>query len=63
MTIDVKRSKVKPKFHALADQRWANILKTGKTVPLEQAAAYLKARALGHRVKKPVARKIALPKD
>ncbi len=48
-------------FHALADQRWANIQRIGKTVALEEAAAYLTARALGHRVKKPVARKIAAP--
>ncbi len=44
-------------FHRVADLRWANVLATGKTVPWNDAKAYLEARARGERVRKPVARK------
>lgn len=46
-------------FNALADQRWANIQATGKTVPWEDAKAYLAARANGQPARKPAARKLA----
>ena len=45
-------------FHRLADERWGQILATGKTVPWEQARAYLEARARGERPRKPSARKV-----
>ena len=32
-------------FNAVADQRWATIQSTGKTVPWEDAKAHLAARA------------------
>jgi len=44
-------------FHRVADARWANILASGKTVPWDDAKAWLEARARGERVRKPVARK------
>jgi predicted DNA-binding protein len=31
-------------FHWIADQRWANLLITGKTIPWTEAAAYLESR-------------------
>lgn len=43
-------------FHLLADQRWARILANGKTVPLDDAKAYLEARARGESPPKPKAR-------
>ena len=46
-------------FNTLADQRWANIQATGKTVPWEDAKAYLDARANGQPARKPAARKLA----
>ncbi len=46
-------------FHHIADQRWANVLATGKTVPWDDAKTYLKARASGERPRTPVARKLA----
>ena len=43
-------------FHHTADQRWAKILATGKTVPWEETRAYLLARSRGERPRKPAAR-------
>lgn len=45
-------------FHALADERWANIRATGKTVAWDDAKSYLTARAAGERPRKPTARKL-----
>jgi predicted transcriptional regulator len=45
-------------FHALADQRWANIRSTGKTVAWDDAKAYLATRANGEKTRKPTARKL-----
>jgi predicted transcriptional regulator len=42
-------------FNTLADQRWANIQASGKTVPWDDAKAYLAARANGEPVRKPTA--------
>jgi len=44
-------------FHRVADERWANILATGETVPWDAAKAWLEARSRGERPRKPVARK------
>ena len=46
-------------FHRIADERWAKVLATGKTVPWEEAKAYLSARSRGERPAKPAARKPA----
>ena len=46
-------------FHALADERWAKLRTTGKTVAWDDAKAYLLARANGERPRKPVARKLS----
>lgn len=46
-------------FNALADQRWANIQSSGKTVPWDAAKTYLAARANGEPARKPAARKLA----
>ena len=49
-------------FDALADERWANIRATGKTVAWDDAKAYLTARANAKsgvdRLRKPGARKL-----
>jgi predicted transcriptional regulator len=42
-------------FNAVADQRWAKIQASGKTVPWEDARAYLAARANGEPARKPSA--------
>ena len=45
-------------FNTLADQRWANIQASGKTVPWDDAKAYFAARASGESPLKPAARKL-----
>jgi predicted transcriptional regulator len=45
-------------FNAVADQRWATIQSSGKTVAWDDARAYLAARALGRPARKPAARKL-----
>jgi predicted transcriptional regulator len=53
----VERDELDAAFHRLADERWANLLTTGKTVPWGDAKAWLEARARGERPRKPVPRK------
>lgn len=43
-------------FHALAQERWARIRATGRTVAWDDAKAYLSARAEGQTARKPKAR-------
>jgi predicted transcriptional regulator len=43
-------------FHQLAEQRWAGLLATGKTVPWDAAKTYIEARARGERAKRPLAK-------
>lgn len=45
-------------FHRMADERWAKVLATGKTVAWDDTKAYLEARARGERPRKPLARKL-----
>jgi predicted transcriptional regulator len=46
-------------FHAIADQRYAEFLESGKSIPWEDARTYLMKRLAGQRAKRPVARKPA----
>lgn len=46
-------------FHALADQRYAQFLESGESVPWEDARAYLKQRLAGAAGKRPSSRKQA----
>jgi uncharacterized protein (DUF1778 family) len=46
-------------FHALADQRYAQFLDSGESIPWEDARAWLRERIAGKRVKRPAARKQA----
>jgi len=43
-------------FHHVAEDRWANILATGKSVAWDDARAWLEARSRGERPRKPAAR-------
>lgn len=45
-------------FYAEADRRWAEFLKTGESIPWEDARRYFKALIAGKKVKPPVARKL-----
>ena len=54
----VARVEQDEEFYRVADERWAKVLSTGKTVAWDDAKAYLAARSRGKRARKPVARKI-----
>lgn len=45
-------------FYAEADQRWAEFLRTGESIPWEEARRYFKALIAGKYAKPPVARKL-----
>jgi predicted transcriptional regulator len=57
ITQTVEQTELDAEFHRLADERWAKILATGKTVPWDDAKAWIEARTRGERPRKPVARK------
>lgn len=44
-------------FHAEADRRWAEFLKTGESIPWEEMRRYLMGRIHGKATPRPVARK------
>lgn len=48
---------LRSEFYAEADRRYAEILRTGKTVPWEEMREYILLRAAGKPAKRPVARK------
>ncbi len=54
----VEQAELSDDFHRVADERWENILATGKTVPWDEMRAYLAVRARGERPRKPQARKL-----
>jgi predicted transcriptional regulator len=53
----VEQVEIDEAFHRLADKRWAKILASGKTVPWDEARAWIEARSQGAHPRKPVARK------
>ncbi len=53
----VEQVELDEEFHRVADERWAKLLATGKTVSWDRAREYLEARARGERPRKPVARR------
>jgi predicted transcriptional regulator len=53
----VAQAELDAAFHRVADERWAKVLATGKTVPWNEAKAWLEARSRGERPRKPVVRK------
>lgn len=44
-------------FHRLGEERWANLLETGRTVAWDDAKAWLGSRSHGEHPPKPVARR------
>lgn len=54
----VEQAELDDAFHRIADERWAKLLASGKTVAWLDAKSYLEARARGERPRKPVARKL-----
>ena len=45
-------------FHRVADERWAKLLASGKSIGWDEMRAYLEARARGERARRPQARKL-----
>ena len=54
----VEQTELDEAFHRVAEERWAKVLATGKTVRWDDAKVYLEARARGERSRKPAARKL-----
>ncbi len=52
----VEQAELDDELHRIADERWAKLLVTGKTVPWDEAKAYLEAGASGKRPPRPAAR-------
>lgn len=46
-------------FDAVAEDRYARIVASGKTIPWQEMRGYLEERLAGKTVKRPVARKLA----
>ena len=46
-------------FDTVAEDRYARIVATGKTIPWMELRVYLEDRLVGKKVKRPVARKLA----
>ncbi len=53
----VAQAELDNELHQIAEERWAGLMATGKTVPWEEAKAYLRAKAAGANPVKPAARK------
>ena len=54
----IEQSELEEEFHRVAEERWAKLLESGKSVAWEEATAYVTARARGERPRKPVARQL-----
>lgn len=54
----VEQLELENEFHDVADQRWKEMLATGKTVSWEDTKAYLAARSRGESPSKPLARSV-----
>ena len=59
ITQTVEQVELDDEFHRIADERWAKILSTGKSLPWDEARSYVNARLRGEHPRKPVARKPA----
>ena len=53
----VEASESAAAFRQLAETRWTRLLETGKSVPFEQAKAYLEARAAGTPAARPASKR------
>ena len=56
ITQTVEQAELDDEFHRIADERWARVLATGKTVAWDEAREYVDARLRGEPPRKPVAR-------
>jgi predicted transcriptional regulator len=54
----VEQAELDDAFHRFAGERWTKVLATGRTVPWDDAKAWLEARSCGEHQRKPAARKM-----
>jgi predicted transcriptional regulator len=54
-----QQAELSAEFDALAEQRYANIVASGKSVPWAEMRKYLEVRVAGKPARRPVARKLA----
>jgi predicted transcriptional regulator len=54
-----KQAESRADFDAVAEQRYASIVSSGKAIPWAEMRKYLEVRVAGKSVKRPVARKLA----
>lgn len=54
----VEQAELDEELHRIADERWATILATGKTVSWDAAKTYLEAKIRGKRPHRPTPRKL-----
>ena len=59
ITKTVDQLELDNEFHRVADERWAELLTTGKSIGWEAAKVYMEAKARGEAARKPTARKLA----
>ena len=55
----VNREEQHGDFNDIAEERYAHIIASGKTIPWNEMRSYLEDRLAGKTVKRPVARKLA----
>jgi predicted transcriptional regulator len=54
-----ERESLRADFDSVADNRYADIVASGKTIPWEAMRGYLEDRQAGDKARRPVARKLA----
>jgi len=54
----VERVEREDELHRIADERWATLLATGKTVSWDEAKAYLRAKSRSEHARKPATRRL-----
>lgn len=54
-----RRAELRADFDAVAEQRYAGIVSSGKTIPWAEMRTYLEARVAGKAARRPPARKLA----
>lgn len=53
------QAEYRAEFDAVAEERYARIAETGKTIPWSEMRSYLEGRVAGKAVKRPAVRKLA----
>lgn len=59
ITEKAEQESLRANFDAVAEDRYARIVATGRTIPWQEMHSYLKGRLAGKAVKRPTARKLA----